>query len=113
MHENETLCTKLGIYKTHEQLPSFSGIWYLSSNINLVYRTQLNKRIVELREEGKIEKIVGDWAGGPAIPKRCLNHHNIDVVTLSVPLLLIVGPFIIYLLLHTAVYTIKTLCFTR
>lgn len=110
-HKNQTRCKKLGIYETNTPLPSFSAVWYYNKNIELAERTILNKRIVGLREKGSIRKIISNWAQDSVIPNRCLIRHSIGIITLSVPLVMIVGPFILYVLIGIVVSAIHTACF--
>jgi len=58
-------------YVLSQNPPSFTGVWFYSSNINGTRRVEIDKAIFEQRDKGKIKQIVSNFAP-TEIPGECL-----------------------------------------
>jgi len=97
MNADPEVCNTLRLYHKFpeksvpsQKPPSFTGVWFYSSNINATRRLEIDTAIVNLKAEGKIEQIVDFHAGGE-IPDICLSKQN-SIEWSLIALLLVVLP---------------------
>lgn len=103
LHRNGSICEKTRVYEKFPEKynlphnpPSYTGVWFYSSNINSSRMVQINQEIFDLREEGTISKHVQKYA----IPKKCLSkseNDRIDWTLIFLLLLILPGlPFALF-----------------
>jgi len=87
--------------------PSLSGVWYYSSNVQLPRRILINKAIAELKQNGRIIKIINDYAGDEINSSCKLRTERIDWVLLALLYSVIIGALFMWLILSVLWFAIN------
>lgn len=105
MNQRPELCEHLRLYPfvpsklVHSRKPpSLSGVWYYSSNAPLSRRIVIDKAITNHKQNGRIIKIINNYAGDDILDSCKLQTERIDWVLLALVYSLITGVLFMWLI---------------
>ncbi len=104
--KNSSLCQELQVLDYAPLNRRFAGVWYYSSNIPQHRRTEMDRAIVQLREEDKIRGFV-HAVSGSKLPPKCEKSDHIGYLQLGMPLFIFSGPIFCAVFFYMCLYTIR------
>lgn len=101
-------CTGSQVYDLKKKLPRLQGVWYYSSNVGLERRAAIDREIMRLRENGRIDDVSAKEGFGTFLPSACEPAGSrITFPLLALPLVFIPGPVFFFVFAHIVYFYLR------